>query len=470
MVFASLTFLYIFLPLNLVLYYLFPNRIYQNALLTLFSFCFYAWGEPVWISLLILSATGDYFFGRLIEQHKHTRKAKVYLISSVTINLSLLFIFKYSGFIIDNINGFTGLSIPKPEFDGLPVGISFYTFQTISYTIDVYRGQVKAQKSWLNFMLFVSLYHQLVAGPIVRYSEIANEIENRVSRLTDISMGITRFCIGLFKKVFIANVAGALVDKYLQGDISHLSVAEAWFGIIMYSIQIYFDFSGYSDMAIGLGKMFGFNYGENFVYPYISTSVTEFWRRWHISLGTFFKDYIYIPLGGNKTKAIRNLFVVWLLTGLWHGASWNFVLWGMYFGSIIWIERAFLLNYMKNRPAIFSHVYLLFFAVIGWAIFYFEDLHQLGAFFAILFGFSGHELSTPEFIQVFWAHINWMLLAFILCMPVYNYVTNKGRELVLQPRFAMLWIMVIVFNLSLLFMSSALLVGKSYNPFIYYRF
>lgn len=470
MVFASLTFLYIFLPLNLVLYYLWPNRIYQNVLLTFFSFCFYAWGEPVWVFLLIFSATCDYLFGIWIEKTRPRHRAKLFMIASIVLNLSLLFVFKYSSFIIDNLNALFHIHIAKPEFEGLPVGISFYTFQTISYTVDVYRGQVKAQRSWLNFMLFVSLYHQLVAGPIVRYSEIANDITSRKTSLTGISEGITRFCIGLFKKVFIANVAGSLAEKYLGGNIHELTVVEGWYGIVMYSVQIYFDFSGYSDMAIGLGKMFGFHYGENFIYPYISKSVTEFWRRWHISLGTFFKDYIYIPLGGNRSHAIRNLFVVWLLTGLWHGANWNYILWGLYFGLLIYAERLFLMKQLAKLPGFVSHIYLLFFAVMGWAIFYFEDLHQMGTFFSVIFGFSGNAVSSISFSQVFWENFNWMLLTFLLCTPVYTYVSQWGKKLLYQPQYAMLILLVILFNLALLFTSSALLVGKSYNPFIYYRF
>lgn len=470
MVFASLTFLYLFLPLNLVLYYLWPNRTYQNVLLTFFSLCFYAWGEPLWILLLIFSATGDWILGNLIEKNKGTPRARFFLICSIGTNLLLLFTFKYSSFIIDNINALLHLNISKPGFDGLPVGISFYTFQTISYTVDVYRGRVRAQKSWLNFMLFVSLYHQLVAGPIVRYADIAHEIEHRQNKLSDISAGITRFCIGLFKKVFIANVAGALAHKYLDADLHHLSVTGGWLGIIAFSIQIYFDFSGYSDMAIGLGKMFGFNYGENFIYPYAAKSVTDFWRRWHVSLGSFFRDYIYIPLGGNRKKSLRNLFVVWMLTGLWHGASWNFILWGLYFGLLIYFERLFVAKLLSRIPSFFSHIYLLFFAIVGWAIFYFEDLHALGQFFSVISGTAGHAVSDVQVTQDFWAHFNWLLLTLALCMPLYSHFSRLSASFIKQPGYALLWLSVVIFNLSVLFTCSALLVGKSYNPFIYYRF
>ena len=301
MVFSSLIFLYFFLPLNLILYFSIKNHSYRNAILIISSLIFYAWGEPVWIILLIVSASVDYFNGRVIENNRGTWKAKAALISSLVINLSFLATFKYSGFIIDNFNQLLGLNLPQVNFH-LPIGISFYTFQTISYVIDVYRNEVKAQKSYFDFLLFVSLFHQLVAGPIVRYKDIASEIERRVITWSDFSQGINRFAIGLGKKAIIANTAGALSDSFLKGDLHQLSTLGAWYGIGLFAFQIYFDFSGYSDMAIGLGRMFGFHYLENFNYPYISRTATDFWRRWHISLGSFFRDYVYIPLGGNKKQ------------------------------------------------------------------------------------------------------------------------------------------------------------------------
>ena len=347
MVFASLTFLYFFLPLNLILYYASNNANYRNLILTLFSFVFYAWGEPVWVFLLIFSATIDYLNGLFIDKYKGTVWAKLGVVSTLIFNLGILFFFKYSSFIYDNVNALLNTHFQFPRYS-LPIGISFYTFQTISYVIDVYRGEVKAQRSWLKFMMFVSLYHQLVAGPIVRYSHIMHEIDKRKFRIRDISGGITRFCVGLFKKVAIANIAAELVVKYLdQPDLSSLSTGEMWFGVILFSIQIYFDFSGCSDMAIGLGRMFGFHYHENFNYPYIAKSATDFWRRWHISLGTFFKDYVYIPMGGNRKNGYFNLFVVWGLTGLWHGANWNFIFWGLFFGILIMIERLISFDRLK---------------------------------------------------------------------------------------------------------------------------
>ncbi len=466
-VFANLTFLYIFLPVNLLLYYSFPGKTYRNALLTFFSFVFYAWGEPIWISLLIFSASIDYVHGILVEKYRSTKYRRWPLVSSIVLNLGLLVAFKYSGFITQNINLLLGTTFVEPEFS-LPIGISFYTFQTISYVVDVYRKEVPAQRNFMNFMMFVSLYHQLVAGPIVRYQHIANEIETRVLKIHDISAGIFRFCIGLFKKVAIANVAGELAETYMAGDLNGLAVSEAWFGIAMFSLQIYFDFSGYSDMAIGLGRMFGFHYHENFIYPYIAKSATDFWRRWHISLGTFFRDYIYIPLGGKKKYAYRNLFIVWLLTGLWHGASWNFILWGLFWGALIFIERLFLGNILKKLPAFISHLYLIPLAMLGWVIFYFEDLSKLRHYLKILFGATANTVHTPEFTLVFMENIYWFLFAILLCLPIYVH----ARRIVIRNNTLtmILPLVVALMSFAMLFTATAMLVGKSYNPFLYFRF
>ncbi len=469
MVFASLTFLYIFLPLNLILYYSWKNKLYRNLLLTVMSLIFYAWGEPIWISLLIFSALIDYINGLLVEKWRNTSLAKIPLISTLVVNLGLLATFKYASFITQNVNLLLGTNFDVPSY-ALPIGISFYSFQTISYVVDVYKQEVKAQKSFLKFMLFVSLYHQLVAGPIVRYAHVAHEIDHRMIHKSDLSAGILRFCIGLFKKICIANVAGELVQNYLVGDLSSLSVAEAWFGILMFTIQIYFDFSGYSDMAIGLGRMVGFHYHENFNYPYISKSAGDFWRRWHISLGTFFRDYIYIPLGGNKTKLYRNLFVVWLLTGLWHGASWNFIFWGLFWGLLIFIERLFLNKLLNKLPTFVSHVYLLSAVIIGWVFFYFVELDRMGQFFQILFGFSDNSLVSSEFKNVFQGHIYWLILAFTLCFPIYHWVHSKVRRTNSAMISKSIPVLTIAFSLTLLFLSTAMLVGKTFNPFLYFRF
>jgi len=471
MVFASLPFLTIFLPLQLVLYYALGNKTYRNILLILFSLLFYAWGEPIWIVLLFISSAIDFCNGLWIERFRGTGWDKLGLVSSVIMNLSLLAAFKYNVFIYENVNFLFSLNMKAPIYD-LPIGISFYTFQTISYSIDVYRGEVKAQRDPFRFLLFVSLFHQLVAGPIVRYSHIAHEINERKENAYDISQGILRFCIGLFKKVFIANTAGQLAASYLDADLSTLSMGEAWFGIIMFSIQIYFDFSGYSDMAIGLGRTVGFHYFENFNYPYIAKSATDFWRRWHISLGTFFRDYVYIPMGGNKKGQLRayfNLFVVWALTGLWHGASWNFVLWGLYFGILIMIERLFLSRIIKAAP-LFGHIYLLLAVIFGWTLFYFVNTERLLHFLSIMVGVSGNALWSFKLNLLLQKHVFWLLLTVLLCLPIYP-IFAKWFETIVRERAPLLYfIALVIIQIVLLFLSITLLVGDSYNPFIYYRF
>jgi alginate O-acetyltransferase complex protein AlgI len=469
MVFASLTFLYIFLPINLILYYSWKNNTYRNVLLTFMSLIFYAWGEPIWITLLIFSALIDYLNGLWVEKSRGTKYAKLPLISTLIVNLGLLISFKYSGFITQNVNFLLGTDFKIPSI-ALPIGISFYSFQTISYVIDVYKNEVKAQKSFMNFLLFVSLYHQLVAGPIVRYSHIANEIDNRKILRKDLSDGILRFCIGLFKKVCIANVAGELVGKLLVDDIGNLGFADAWLGIVLFSIQIYFDFSGYSDMAIGLGRMVGFHYHENFKYPYLAKSASDFWRRWHISLGTFFKDYVYIPLGGNKKSVYRNLLIVWFLTGLWHGASWNFIMWGMYWGSLILLEKVFLDRLLKKVPVLFSHSYLIFAALIGWVFFYFEDLKKLKLIFGILFGQSGNEWASLTFHTVVRENIFWFILAILLCFPLFHWVKNLMHSKNTLNRNWVHAYSVTLTSMVLLMLSTAMLVGKTFNPFLYFRF
>ena len=470
MVFASLTFLYFFLPANLLLYYLFPNKKYRNLILILFSFVFYAWGEPIWITLLFFSATVDYIHGLLVERYRGTPYAKWPLVSSICLNIGLLVAFKYSDFIYENVNALFNTDFVGNGFT-LPIGISFYTFQTISYVADVYRGEIKAERSYLRFAMFVSLYHQLVAGPIVRYQHIAHEIDKRVLKLNDISAGMVRFSIGLFKKVAIANVAAQLLNGYIgaDADLTMLTVSEAWFAIIMFSLQIYFDFSGYSDMAIGLGRMFGFHYQENFIYPYIAKSATEFWRRWHISLGTFFRDYIYIPLGGKYKRHYLNLLIVWGLTGLWHGASWNYILWGFYYGFLILIEKLFLRKILNKLPNVFSHVYLLFFAILGWVLFYFESIDDLFYVLKVMFNMHGGYVHLPEFTLILEQNIYWFILSCILCLPVYPFLRDKvmkrNDQISRLAPYAM-----IIFSFGLFIISTAMLVGKSYNPFLYFRF
>jgi len=469
MVFSSLVFLYLFLPLNLVLYYVSGNLLYRNILLTLFSFFFYAWGEPVWIVLLLFSALFDYGNGILIENLKSKSKAKIVVAFSIIVNIGLLVAFKYSGFLYDNLSVLIDLPFARPDVT-LPIGISFYTFQTISYTIDVYRGDVKAQRNPMNFLLFVSLYHQLVAGPIVRYKTIADEINGRKFHWDDFSSGIGRFSLGLFKKIVIANTAGALVDSYLIDNFDLLTSPTAWFGLSMFAVQIYFDFSGYSDMAIGLGRMFGFHYDENFKNPYAANSITDFWRRWHISLSTFFRDYVYIPMGGNKLGKSRmyfNILVVWALTGFWHGASWNYMLWGLYFALLLFLEKGFLLSLYAIIPSFFRYSITLVLVVFGWSLFYFEDLSKWSMFCSNLFNFSPNQILAFSFDLR--QNLFWLILVVLFCIPwnELKYV-NKRWEPVASNQ--VVFSGKIILHVIVLLICTSFLVGSSYNPFLYFRF
>lgn len=472
MVFSNLFFIYLFLPLNLILYYSVPNKTWKNVVLLLFSLFFYSWGEPVWVFLLMLTAFLDYTWAKCIEYFNLTgqqRRKKIALIASLVFDLGMLGVFKYSGFVVENINLLTGLSLPVPQI-ALPIGISFYTFQTISYVLDVYRGQVAAQKRYYKYLMYLSSYHQLVAGPIVRYSDVAAEIENRTVSAQDFSEGITRFCLGLTKKVVVANVAGSLAGNYLDADLASLSVAGAWFGVLLYTLQIYYDFSAYSDMAIGLGRMFGFHYHQNFNYPYIAKSVTEFWRRWHISLSSFFRDYVYIPLGGKYRHQIFNICVVWFLTGLWHGASWNFILWGVFYGALLIVEKLGLLKVLEKIPSVFSHLYLLFLTLIGWTIFYTTDLGKLGGYFGVMFGLSGNAISDPQLSITFMNNLFWLIAAVLFCMPITQLVKRWAQAQRSEGVRAGISIVNAIMNVMLLFVCTAMLVGDSYNPFLYFRF
>lgn len=463
MVFSSLTFLYYFLPLLLILYFAIPNRSVKNWILIAFSLFFYGWGEPIWITLMVFSSIVDYTSGQIIHRNFNNKWKYVGLMMSLTINLGLLGFFKYYGFVIENLNFILSTDLPYKNM-ALPIGISFYTFQTLSYTIDVFRGHAKVQNSFPKFLLFVSLFPQLVAGPIVRYVDVAEEIENRKESFTLFNQGVSRFCIGLAKKVIIANTAGQLSGLFLDSNFDSLTVAGAWIGILLYAYQIYFDFSGYSDMAIGLGKMFGFHFKENFNYPYISRSASEFWRRWHMSLGSFFRDYVYIPLGGNRHHHLRNILVVWFLTGLWHGASWNFILWGVYYGLLIFIERKFLDKIFDKLPVIVSHFYLVVVVLVGWVLFYFTDMSQVVDYLKIMFGFG----RVPFIDGYTWIQIKgnlfFILFAGIVATPVITKVVQKltgDRKIIsLRP----------ILDLIFLALATALMVGQSYNPFLYFRF
>lgn len=462
MVFSSLIFLCIFFPAVLVFYNLSKSITYKNAVLAAASLLFYAWGEPVWVMLLVLSASVDYTCGRVIDKHYARAGSKIALGVSLVLNLGILVLFKYSGFIITNINSLIGINIPNPNFT-LPIGISFYTFQTLSYTIDMYRGRTRVQKSFLDYLTYLSMFPQLVAGPIVRYSHVAKELSDRSVTQADFAYGIKRFTVGMCKKVMLANSAGNVASMIL--DSTRLTVASSWLGIVMFAFQIYFDFSGYSDMAIGMGRMFGFHFPENFRHPYISRSITEFWRRWHISLSSFLRDYIYIPLGGNRYRPILNLFVIWFLTGLWHGASWNFVLWGLFYGVILFIEKNVFGGRLQKLPAPLCYVYTMFFVVMGWALFYFTDMNELAVFIQSAFG-HGVPLYDLTAVSAFSTNIYLIVVCAIACTPVpsiiYTHLCKKSEVFarISQP-------LLVVMGLGVCFI---MLVGQTYNPFLYFRF
>ena len=472
MVFSSLYFICLFLPLNLVLYYGIRNRSYRNWLLIITSLIFYAWGEPVWVLLLIFSTLFDYFNALVVGRNRDRWLGKAALVLSITGNLLILGFFKYSGFLLNNLNLLLGIGLQTTTF-GLPIGISFYTFQTISYVVDVYRGEIEPQRSFPRLLLFVSLFHQLVAGPIVRYKEIAGEIDHRIESWEQFNYGVGRFIIGLGKKVLLANTAGEIAVAFLGIDYAQLPVTGAWLGIFLFALQIYFDFSGYSDMAIGLGKMFGFTYRENFNYPYVARSATEFWRRWHISLGSFFRDYLYIPLGGNRRHHLRNLLVVWGLTGLWHGASWNFVLWGLYYFILIFMEKRFLLSFFEKLPVIISRLYLGVAVLVGWVLFYHLDLGKALEFLGVMFGVRAYAFSSPEVALHFMDNALFLVIATIGCTPLIRHWVKRLGEIKSGEEVANLKIVRILSPLvymALFVLSIIFLVGQSYNPFLYFRF
>ena len=465
MVFSSLLFLFMYLPAVLAVYYVTPKR-WRNALLFIVNLIFYGWGEPIYVSLMIFSTIVDYTCGYFINKYRHVndRKAKAFLVTSVIINLSLLGFFKYAGFITDTLNFLPFLHIPSFKV-ALPIGISFYTFQTMSYSIDVYRGDAPVQKNIITFGTYVSLFPQLIAGPIVRYKDVAYQLDHRRETLNDFTKGVCVFCVGLAKKVLIANQMGALWDSIqATGEVN--GWLGSWVGIIAYSFQIYFDFSGYSDMACGLGNMLGFEFLKNFNYPYISKSITEFWRRWHISLGTWFREYVYIPLGGNRKgfkRQILNLFIVWFLTGLWHGASFNFIFWGLYFGLLLVIEKLLLKKLLDKSPAWVQHIYSLFFIVLGWVLFYFTDLGEMGAFFGSLFSFGGPVVGASAGALIL-SYLPMLIIAALASTPLGAFLYGKVKEMAFNPALQT------VYCTAVLGISTALLVSQSYNPFLYFRF
>ena len=474
MVFSSLTFIFFFLPFALVVYYVSPKKM-RNLVLLMVSLFFYAWGEPVYIFLMIFSACVDYMHGLVIHKYRITHKvrAKAALISSLIVNIAILTFFKYADFLIENLNALLDTGIDPLDLP-LPIGISFYTFQTMSYSIDIYRGHVKPQKNPITLALYVTLFPQLIAGPIVRYETIAEELKNRTVTIQQFSDGVRIFIIGLGKKVLIANAIGELWFEIQSQSPSELSIFTAWLGIIAFAFQIFFDFSGYSDMAVGLGKMFGFNFPRNFNYPYISKSVTEFWRRWHISLGSWFRDYVYIPLGGNKKgelKTYRNLFIVWGITGLWHGASWNFAAWGLFFGIIIAIEKAGLLKVLTKIHPFFQHMYLIFLILVSWVLFVFEDFGAGVQYAKVMFGMSTSTFYDSQFLYYFYTNIILLIIAVVASMPTIPYlrdkVLSKWPPSISDPiqKFVPLLGFILI-----LFLSTAYLVDDSFNPFLYFRF
>ena len=470
MVFSSLVFLFVFLPLTLLLYFSVPRRL-RNTILLIVSLIFYAWGEPIYIILMLFSTVTDFVHGLLVERYRNQpKKAKLVVLSSITINLGLLVFFKYSTFLLTNINLLFHTNFYIPQMS-LPIGISFYTFQTMSYTIDVFIQEAKAKKNMIDLGAYVTMFPQLIAGPIVRYQTIANQLDHRVESEDLFAKGIWRFTIGLGKKVLLANNIGLLWNQIQLTEMSDLSIVMAWLGLVAFGFQIYFDFSGYSDMAIGLGYLFGFELLENFNYPYISQSITEFWRRWHISLGSWFRDYVYIPLGGNrkgKKRMYLNLFIVWMLTGLWHGASWNFVLWGLYFGILIIIEKAFLLFWLSRAPRWMRHVYTIILLLIGWGLFAFEDFHQLINYFTVLFGLRNATWVNQETLYYLSQNIILFVLLTIASTPMIRLI---GQKLFNSPYGSVIKAFIVpMICLLILIASTAYLVDSSYNPFLYFRF
>ena len=467
MVFSSLVFLLRFLPLTVLLYFLMPNMRAKNMVLIAASLIFYAWGEPVWVILLVYSSVIDYVCGGLAGKHNNTAKGRIFLILSLVLNLSLLAFFKYGNFFVDNLNAIPGISIPNTEIS-LPIGISFFTMQTISYTIDTYRGKAKVQKSFFNFLLFVSMFPQLVAGPIVRYTDIEGQLSERKITIQGVYEGVLRFVAGLAKKTLIANYAGSLALKFLEGDLLNQSTPSVWFGLLCYTFQIYFDFSGYSDMAIGLGKVFGFSFPENFNYPYIAQSITDFWRRWHMTLGTFFRDYVYIPLGGNRKYQYRNILIVWMLTGLWHGASWNFVIWGLYFALILVIEKTFLLKVLEKAPKPVRIAYSFILVVFGFNFFYFVDFSRNLQALQVMFGLAGNGISFTEALQLAVNYLPFIVVCVVCAAPVKKIVLERLGRLKLPEGIRTVALAV---GVAIIFIiSAASIVSNSYNPFFYFSF
>lgn len=470
MIFSTTLFLFIFLPLTLLIYYLpiFKNRTLKNLFLFLVSLVFYAWGEPTYVLLLFLSIIVNWYLGILVDKHRDTQIGKLILTLTAIFNIGMLFFFKYLNFTIENLNSAFNLHISNPRIQ-LPLGISFFTFQALSYVIDVHRKKVAPQKNILNIGLYLAFFPKLIQGPIVRYETIANEITNRKENLTDFSNGVIRFIRGLGKKVLIANNLALVADNSFQlisnTSGNSLSIGMAWLGAIAYTFQIFFDFSGYSDMAIGLGQMFGFHFLENFNYPYISKSVTEFWRRWHISLQTWFRDYIYIPLGGNRVsnkKFLFNIFIIWCLTGIWHGANWTFIIWGLMYFVLLAFEKFTGFNKkLKN----FGYVYTLFFVVIGWVIFRSDNISIAANYIQTMFGIGANVLIDNQFILSLSEFKYYFIAAILFSVPLKDWLSPriKFNGIIYDTAYCIGYVII-------LFISISFLVKGAYNPFIYFKF
>ena len=468
MLFSSIVFLFTFLPAVMILYYLLPVR-FRNVILLLASLVFYAWGEPVYLFLMLLSILFNYFSGLDIARNlQDKRAAKRSLVFNLIINLAVLGFFKYEGFVLDTLNGILPVHISYHALP-LPIGISFYTFQILSYIIDVYRGNVKVQTNLPNFALYVTMFPQLIAGPIVQYADVDEQLASREVSWTKFGEGSMYFIRGLAKKVLLANTSGMIFTEVSGLAKGNIAVMTAWLGAFAYMFQIYFDFSGYSDMAIGLGKMFGFEFNMNFNYPYVSKSITEFWRRWHISLSSWFRDYVYIPLGGNrvsKIKHIRNLLIVWFLTGLWHGAAWNFVAWGLYYGVILIIEKYLLSPVLDRLPNVVRHIYSIVLVVIGWVLFFSSSFGQAADYIRVMFGAGAHGFADRESMYLLTSNlILWLILIFGSTPLVhfrYEHMlrTKKWNTTIINS----------VVYAALFIVCIAYLVTETYNPFLYFRF
>lgn len=464
MVFSSLVFLFAYLPITLLAYYLVPRQ-GRNIFLFIVNLIFYGWGEPKLVLLMVFNIFFNYIGGWLVDKYRaDAKKKKLFLILTCVLDIGILAVFKYTGMITETLNMLPFLNIPELKIS-LPIGISFYTFQTMSYVIDVYRDDAPVSKNFINFGTYVALFPQLIAGPIVRYRDVAEQLVNRRETLEMFTRGVKLFMVGLAKKVIIANTMGTLTTN-IFATTDENGVVGTWVGMIAYTFQIYFDFSGYSDMACGLGNMMGFEFLKNFNYPYIAKSITDFWRRWHISLSTWFKEYVYIPLGGNRKgvkRQILNLLIVWGLTGLWHGAAYNFVLWGLYYGLLLILEKFVLKKFLDRLPSFVQHIYTLFIVIIGWGLFYFTDVGQLGEFMVDLFNF-GNGICGNQAFNLIMSNLPMLIIAAVASTPLAAMLYNRFEH----TRF--MWIPETLYCMGVLGVSTASLVNQSYNPFLYFRF